>query len=73
MAREIRGPFDAAEMQRFRDSFMYRDEAFLVDEILRMDPEQRGIEALLDTTRPYPSPTASVSRQSIRPTSPAPS
>ena len=54
MAREIRGPFDAAEMQRFRDTFMYRDDAFLVDEILRMDPEERVIEALLDTTRPLP-------------------
>jgi len=54
LARRISGPFDVAEMQRFLDTFMYRDDVFLVDEILRMDPEERAIDALLDTTRPLP-------------------
>ena len=32
-------------MQRFLDSFMYRDEAFLVDEVLRLDEGAQEIEA----------------------------
>jgi hypothetical protein len=52
--REIPGPIDPAEMRRFRDSFMYRDEAFLVDEVVAMDAEACAIEARLDTTRGLP-------------------
>jgi hypothetical protein len=47
--REIPGPFDSAEMRRFLDTFMYRDEAFFVDEVVAMDAEARAIEARLDT------------------------
>jgi len=54
MARHIPGPVDAAEMQRFLDTFMYHDDVFLVDEIARVDPERRTIEAVLDTSRPLP-------------------
>jgi len=54
LARTIPGPFPEAEMQRFLDTFLYREEAFLVDEVLRMDAEERCIEAVLDTTRPLP-------------------
>ena len=54
MPREIPGPIDPAEMRRFRDTFMYRDEAFLIDEVVAMDAEARAIEARLDTTRGLP-------------------
>jgi len=50
----IPGPFDATEMQRFLDTFMYHEDVFLVDEILRADREERAIEAVLDTTRALP-------------------
>ena len=50
----VRSPVDPAEMQRFLDSFMYHDDVFLVDEILKLDTEQRSIDAVLDTTRPLP-------------------
>ena len=32
--RDVPGPFDAAEMRRFLDSFMYREDAFFVDEVV---------------------------------------
>ena len=54
MARTIPGPYDPAEMRRFLDTFLYREEAFFVDEVLRIDREKRSIEAVLDTTRPLP-------------------
>ena len=41
-------------MRGFLDTFFYRPEAFLVDEVHRMDPENRLIEASLDTMRPLP-------------------
>jgi hypothetical protein len=41
-------------MRRFLDTFLYREEAFLVDEIVEMDAEERRIEARLDTRRPLP-------------------
>jgi hypothetical protein len=50
----IPGPCDPAELQRFLDTFLYRREAFLIDEILRLDRESCEISALLDTTRPLP-------------------
>ncbi len=54
MARRLPGPFDPREMERFLASFAYRDEAFLVDEVLRLDHDARRIEARLDTRRPLP-------------------
>ncbi len=54
MPRCIPGPYEPAEMERFLASFLYRDEAFLVDEVVRLDAEAREIEARLDTTRPLP-------------------
>lgn len=54
MARTIPGPYDPAEMRRFLDSFLYREEAFFVDEVRRLDREKHAIEAVLDTTRPLP-------------------
>lgn len=41
-------------LQRFVDTFLYSEEAFFVDEITRVDTEARAIEAVLDTTRPFP-------------------
>jgi hypothetical protein len=54
MARLVSGPVAAAEMERFLETFMYHDDAFLVDEIVRMDAERRSIDAVLDTTRSLP-------------------
>jgi hypothetical protein len=41
-------------LQRFVDTFLYRDDALFVDEITRVDRETRSLAALLDTTRPLP-------------------
>ncbi len=54
MAREIPGPYDPAEMRSFLDTFMYEEEVFLVDEIVRLDTKKREVDALLDTTRLLP-------------------
>jgi hypothetical protein len=43
-----------AELERFRASFLYEPGAFLVDEVVRADPEKRALEAVLDTSRPLP-------------------
>lgn len=48
------GAVDSAEMRRFLASFLYAAEAFLVDEVMKLDPEERAIEARLDTRRPLP-------------------
>jgi hypothetical protein len=45
---------DPREMRRFLDTFLYREEAFLVDEIRGLDPERRRIEAVMDAGRPLP-------------------
>jgi len=52
--RTIPGPHDPDEMRRFLASFLYREEAFLVDEVVRLDAEAREIEARLDTRRALP-------------------
>ncbi|MDH3284144.1 MAG: hypothetical protein OEQ13_05350 [Acidobacteriota bacterium] len=54
MPRTIPGPYPPEEMRRFLDSFMYEDDAFLVDEVTRLDPARREIEGRLDTTRTLP-------------------
>jgi hypothetical protein len=54
MSPTIPGPYDADEMQHFLDTFLYRQEAFLIDEVTKLDPEQKYMEALLDSTRPLP-------------------
>jgi hypothetical protein len=45
-------------MKRFLDTFLYRESAVLVDEILRLDAEEGVIEARLDTRRPLPFASA---------------
>ena len=54
MTRTIPGPYESAEMRRFLDSFLYREPAFLVDEVIQMDAENGYIEARMDTLRPLP-------------------
>ena len=54
MSRNIPGPYPEAEMRRFLDTFLYREDAFLVDEVVSMDAKTRAMEARLDTTRPLP-------------------
>jgi hypothetical protein len=54
VAPVIPGPLDAAEMQRFLDTFLYHEDVFLVDRIREVDPEERRIEAVLDTGRALP-------------------
>jgi len=52
--RRITGPFEPAEIGRFLDTFLYREPAFLVDEVEVLDSEARRITARTDTTRPLP-------------------
>jgi len=42
------------QLQRFLDTFLYREPAFLVDELTHVDAEARTMEALLDTERALP-------------------
>jgi hypothetical protein len=52
--RRIPGPFDPEEIEHFLDTFMYEGKGFLVDEVDRLDHDQRAIEARLRTSRPLP-------------------
>jgi hypothetical protein len=45
---------DAADLERFLRSFLYREEAFLVDEIVEVDAHARRLRARMDTTRELP-------------------
>jgi hypothetical protein len=54
MSRQISGPYDPEDMRRFLETFMYEQDAFLVDEVMVLDREARAIEARLDTTRRLP-------------------
>ena len=54
MTRHIPGPQDPEAMRRFLETFLYEEDAFLVDEILVLDAEGRAVEARLDTTRHLP-------------------
>lgn len=61
------GPIPAAQMQHFLDTFLYGPEAFLIDEIVRVDRAVGEIEARLDTRRALPYSDA----QRVRPEHPA--
>lgn len=54
MTFTIPGPFEESEMTHFLETFFYRQEAFLVSEVTKLDREERSIEALFDTTAPLP-------------------
>ena len=45
---------DAADMKRFLECFLYREEVFLIDEIVEVDAAARSIRARLDTGRELP-------------------
>lgn len=45
---------DRAEMRRFLDTFLYTEQAFLVDEIVAIDREARTLGARMDTRRDLP-------------------
>jgi hypothetical protein len=54
MTRKIPAPCDPAEMERFLESYLYREKAFLVDAVERFDHDAYAIEARLDTERWLP-------------------
>ena len=45
-------PPEPGELRRFLDTYLYREPAFLVDEVLCLDAEQRVIRARMDTAKP---------------------
>ena len=47
-------PVDSAELEHFRKTFLYEPGAFFVDEIVRLDPDAKQIEARFDTSRALP-------------------
>ena len=48
------GPYTQADLQHFLDTYMYREDAFLIDEFVALDAEAKRIEARMDTRRPLP-------------------
>jgi len=47
-------PPDRAELRRFLASYLYSEEAFLIDEVTQLRPDERVIEARTETTRSLP-------------------
>jgi len=45
---------DPTELRRFLDTYLYQPSAFLVDEVVALHPEERSVEARMETTRPLP-------------------
>ena len=54
MSIRVPDSLDAAEIQRFLDTFLYREDAFLIDEIVQVDLASRSIRARMQTTRVLP-------------------
>lgn len=54
MKRALPGPLDPESFRRFLDTFMYREAAFLIDEILAVDAALHRIAARMETTRDLP-------------------
>jgi len=54
---------DAEELARFRECFLYRDEAFLVDRVTEVRSEEKLVRAQIETTRAFPY--AQLQRNSI--------
>ena len=54
MSTTIPGPFEPAEIRRFLDSYLYRPEAFFIDEVLCLDREALRVEAVMNTDRDLP-------------------
>ena len=70
----MRGPadLDPALLERFATTFLYREEALLVDELVEIDREARRLHARLDTNAPDRSRACSAPARAIRPTWPPP-
>lgn len=56
-----------AELERFVSTFLYSREAFLIDEVLRIDAETGEVEARMDTTRPLPVARFQVGDPAVHP------
>ena len=54
LAERSREAVDPEQIQAFLDTFLYTEEAFLIDEVRRLDPDRSRIEAVLETTRTLP-------------------
>lgn len=54
MPPSIPAPYTPDQLKHFLDTFLYREEAFLIDELVVMDAERGRIEARMDTRRPLP-------------------
>ncbi len=54
MSKIRSGPLPQEQIDHFLETFLYREPAVLVDEILCADAEAGEIEALLETDRPLP-------------------
>jgi hypothetical protein len=54
LVERSRGVHGTEDLQLFLDTFLYREEAVLVDEITRVDPESHTLEAILDSNRTLP-------------------
>ncbi|MAI78472.1 MAG: hypothetical protein CL917_06010 [Deltaproteobacteria bacterium] len=67
MTKKIPGPYPDSEMKHFLDTFLYTESAFLIDEVIAMDPKEHSIEARMDTLRPLPFSQA----QRVSPNHPA--
>lgn len=51
---DVPGPWAPEEMQRFLASYLYTEEAFLIDEVVCADKDALTMEAVMDTTRYLP-------------------
>jgi len=54
MAHNIPGPHNPDQMRLFLDTFHYGEEAFLIDEIAKLDARRRAVQAYMDTNRYLP-------------------
>ena len=55
------------ELERFVSTYPYSSEAYLIDEVLRLDAAEREIEARMDTTRALPVARYQVGDPGIHP------
>lgn len=54
MSRDIPGPYEPEAMRRFVESFTYKEAAFFIDEVRKMDKDEGVVEAVVDTERYLP-------------------
>ncbi len=63
----IPGPWTPEERERFFDSYLYTEEAFLIHEILNVDKESLAITARTDTTCHLPVARLQVTNPDVHP------